>query len=121
MPVKPDGKRFRATCSEGCARPLDWAVDTQEHADNVLAKHRREHHDGLPEGTTAPAPAAGTVSSGPDTVDLTAAARTVIDLNHAAAYAVWAALTDTTPSEARVMVAQIAESETTLTAAVIPF
>lgn len=44
----PEG-RYRASCTiDGCGRPLDWTVDTEEHAVNVANKHLREHHPGLP-------------------------------------------------------------------------
>lgn len=46
---EPAGDRWRAVCDErGCPRPLDWTVDTEEHARNVARKHDREHHAGHP-------------------------------------------------------------------------
>lgn len=46
---EPDGARFRAVCdTPGCPRPLDWTVDTEEHARNVARKHDREQHPGHP-------------------------------------------------------------------------
>ena len=50
------GLQYRATCTGGCARPLDWKVGTREHAQHVLAKHVREHHpDEVPAAVIAAA------------------------------------------------------------------
>lgn len=44
--VLPVGRRFRVLCQgdEGGCSGLDWTVDTEGYAVNLLAKHDREHH-----------------------------------------------------------------------------
>lgn len=121
MPVATAGAKFRATCPGGCSRPLDWTVETREHAQNVLTKHVREYHPDEP-ATADPEPATLAPDSGiPDDLDLTAAARCVIDLDHAAALAVWAALTNTTPADARATALALAERDGSVHALVPPF
>lgn len=118
-----------ATCTGGCARPLDWTVQTEEHAVNVLNKHNREYHPDEPPFTVHTAVvdfqpdrlAPETAVAVPEALDLTAAARAVVDLDHAAAYAVWSALTDCSPSAVRAAVTALAEHDGTITAHVTPF
>jgi hypothetical protein len=80
----------KVRCAGGCARPLDWAVESQEHADNLLAKHNREYHP--------------TATAGPTTLDLTAAAQAVLRADRGSerggALMVWQALTGMSDADA---------------------
>lgn len=51
--VRSGEPRFRVVCvDEECPRPLDLTVATEAHADNLAAKHDREHHP-TPEASTS--------------------------------------------------------------------
>jgi hypothetical protein len=110
---------FIAECDFTCDRPLRLGVDTRQHAKNLLAKHLREYHPGVETPTDESEPSALVVV--PAVVNLTAAARAVIDTDSITALTVWCALTDTEPTEARAMIAALAERDGTVKAHVAPF
>jgi hypothetical protein len=119
--ITPTGDRFKVTCAGGCSRPLSWNVETREHAENLLRKHDREHHPDQPAVVPDPGPASLAPETPVPPLDATAAARAVLDLDHAAATAVWVALTGLAPADARTLAVSLAEHDGTITAHVAPF
>lgn len=117
--IRQNGGRFEVTCYGGCARPLSWTTSTREHAENLLAKHLREYHP--THSDPEPEKRAPEITGLPGTVNLTAAARAVYDLDSNAALIVWCALTDTRPTEARALAIALAERDGIITAHVAPF
>lgn len=88
MPGRIDsaGTRFRVICDdEHCDRPLDWIVDTEQYARNLVAKHDREHH--AVAGVLPPEPA-------PElSYDVSAAAGIFLRSHDQGVASVWHALT----------------------------
>jgi len=71
--IKQVGGKFHLTCPGTCPRPLDWSVDTERHAENLMRKHVREYHQDLV--TVDPSTGNGLV------LNLSAAAALVVALN----------------------------------------
>lgn len=89
------------TCPGSCTRPLDWQASTEAHAENLLRKHWREYHPGEPEPGTETEEVTARFNDDVSRVNLTAAARYLVDLADLpqrpggalpAALAVWARL-----------------------------
>lgn len=75
--IKQVGGKFHLTCPGTCPRPLDWSVDTERHAENLMRKHVREYHQDLV--TVDPSTGNGLV------LNLSAAAALVVALEHRSA------------------------------------